>query len=731
MYVLAHSALQETYIQSTLDEVDPTRPNAPMQAQQTILGNVPDEAKDNFTTPAAAAQAPAKLPLFRKATTGHKKTKSTAEDLWSLTRDLQRLQSTAGGSFTASTVSNKSDDEEPATDVDALVSNAAKLMKRHKASIAQLAAEREEEEESEAAAVPAVSASDRWKKLKTTVNTTSAFDTKKTDEPSPGEKAEDDEQFDVEVGAEGDVDEEGGLDGLAIPSSGHGNGRKAKRNKIKSTYKDFEDWLKVKKVGAWTYIKYALFFLMIPATLIAAALFYFAGNPPCGDGVCKPRNGTVASELRLSIFVSASASWWLLFICVRQVVTFSLAHITERFLVEFMSVRTKWSVRLFGPFMTLFLVQGQGWPITLFWWGVYDFILLYGGNSFAKHWLFWQDVIRLFGKENPAGTILVSAEYKALLIVSIVISFMVVVKRCWVGLFLGRQTFGKCLLAPNQLPNLRASHETERYGDDLAKVMKKSVLIGQVATLARDIEKSNIDLCDFGVVDSSQYVLDETASGQSTRNLSADDGMRGNILAGMDLSSRRARVAELLGEWDEPEMLGKKAVSRYTVHGSRTSRYSPLALQQDHGNIGAIIQFRQSLTYLNSSMPFSVAFGLASTREECVAASEDVYNRLLLGMPGALVLKFDAIALLALHKNGELDEDKLRDFIRLFRPDREGNLTLLDFAKSIDVCYKELRLLRASVASSSKVSHSTSLCATRPHQQETNIIMPLSDGSGC
>ena len=41
--------------------------------------------------------------------------------------------------------------------------------------------------------------------------------------------------------------------------------------------------------------------------------------------------------------------------------------------------------------------------------------------------------------------------------------------------------------------------------------------------------------------------------------------------------------------------------------------------------------------------------------------------------------------------------------VKLFRPDREGNLTLLDFAKSVDSVYKELRLLRASVANSSRM----------------------------
>ena len=42
----------------------------------------------------------------------------------------------------------------------------------------------------------------------------------------------------------------------------------------------------------------------------------------------------------------------------------------------------------------------------------------------------------------------------------------------------------------------------------------------------------------------------------------------------------------------------------------------------------------------------------------------------------------------AIDDDGNLDEDQIRELIRVFRPDREGNLTLIDFAKSVDAVYK-------------------------------------------
>lgn len=107
---------------------------------------------------------------------------------------------------------------------------------------------------------------------------------------------------------------------------------------------------------------------------------------------------------------------------------------------------------------------------------------------------------------------------------------------------------------------------------------------------------------------------------------------------------------------------------------------------------------------MNSSVPFSAAFGPATTRQECVAGAEALYHRLLSSTPEQQLLPFDVIALLAIDSSGDLDEVKVKELIRLFRPDREGDLTLLDFCKSIDAVYKDLRLLRASISNSSKVS---------------------------
>lgn len=86
-----------------------------------------------------------------------------------------------------------------------------------------------------------------------------------------------------------------------------------------------------------------------------------------------------------------------------------------------------------------------------------------------------------------------------------------------------------------------------------------------------------------------------------------------------------------------------------------------------------------------------------------MASAQDVYDRLLLRSSDPYTVQFDVIALLGVQKDGQLDQHKLKDLIKLFRPDRDGSIECIDFVKSVDTVYKELRLLRASVANASKI----------------------------
>jgi hypothetical protein len=232
---------------------------------------------------------------------------------------------------------------------------------------------------------------------------------------------------------------------------------------------------------------------------------------------------------------------------------------------------------------------------------------------------------------------------------------------------------------------------TARYAEDLAKLIKKALLIGRVATLALNIELRTARSTRRLDVDASYYDIDESSKGnasvgeeESKSNVEESKADEDDIFAGIRMNSdHKGRIIELLGAFEDP-----------------TEVSNP---KDEDAAISAIIQFRTSLSMLNTPYPFGSTFGPAGTRGECIESIEAVYNRLLLHNPREPCLHFNTIATLAVRNDGQLDEPLLKELVKLFRPDRDGTLRLLDFAKSIDTCYKDIRLLRASVASHSRV----------------------------
>lgn len=143
---------------------------------------------------------------------------------------------------------------------------------------------------------------------------------------------------------------------------------------------------------------------------------------------------------------TASTSWWLLFIGVRQVVTFVTAKAVELFFFDFLSVRSRFSVKILGPWGTLFILQSKGWPFQLFVWGLLNIALLSGAKPFFRHWAYWQDAIDLFNESNPAGEVVDSEWYHRVVAIAVSLGIIVAVKRFWLGLYLGRQTFCKSIV---------------------------------------------------------------------------------------------------------------------------------------------------------------------------------------------------------------------------------------------------------------------------------------------
>uniref|UniRef100_A0A7S1YKQ8 Mechanosensitive ion channel MscS domain-containing protein n=1 Tax=Grammatophora oceanica TaxID=210454 RepID=A0A7S1YKQ8_9STRA len=149
--------------------------------------------------------------------------------------------------------------------------------------------------------------------------------------------------------------------------------------------------------------------------------------------------------------------------------------------------------------------------------------------------------------------------------------------------------------------------------------------------------------------------------------------------------SQKARIADLLDRWEEPE-----------VKAATPERIS----------INAIIEFRKALAFMDPVYPFTTAFGLADSRENCVEAAQEVYRRLLLDDVESGILDFSILASLCRDgEDGELDPERVKDLIRIFRPNREGKLTMVEFVRSVDDVYKSLKMLRAAIVNASQIDN--------------------------
>jgi hypothetical protein len=99
--------------------------------------------------------------------------------------------------------------------------------------------------------------------------------------------------------------------------------------------------------------------------------------------------------------------------------------------------------------------------------------------------------------------------------------------------------------------------------------------------------------------------------------------------------------------------------------------------------ITSILHFRKALAYIGHDYPFSLAFGPARKREQCLESAQTLYEHLLDPSSGTLIFK-TLSALAVNEEDGKTDRAKIKSLIQLFRPERNGAISKLDFIKSVD-----------------------------------------------
>jgi len=413
---------------------------------------------------------------------------------------------------------------------------------------------------------------------------------------------------------------------------------------------------------------------------------------------------------------------------VRQAFLLACVKTGEVISIDILALRTPLFLKTIGSFATLMIVQARGWPYVLSFWAIVDFCLLYGSHTFAKHWLFWQDWVGLFNGGNPAGDFLHSAFYTRILLSMLFVGASASLKRLWVATYLGKRSYN-------------------HYGPDLEIILAKMLLVGQLAHLARQLESQvrtthissgyaplmrggKSELAVPGLTTDSENEaspsigqknrksfdeLSRSASNNNDKSHNRDESSRGN---GFGQSLLDAGIGgKLVSSLSRPRLEGTKPAKKL---GS-SSKLEIMSMLEEweepdiktnavtKASIKDILQFRQAVLLMDDVYPFTPAFGPARTRPMCVESSENLFHRLQIPNDASSLLPFETLSEIAYDIDGKLMRDKVKALIKLFRPDRRGFLTKLDFVSSIDDVYKDLRLFRASMANSSSIDDSFAL----------------------
>jgi hypothetical protein len=118
------------------------------------------------------------------------------------------------------------------------------------------------------------------------------------------------------------------------------------------------------------------------------------------------------------------------------------AKMWEMFMIDFLAMKTGILRAIVGPYVSLWLVQSQGWPFQAVVWGLANQIFLAGTSDFVNHWLYFQDSIGVFNRENASGDVLIHPTYRAFLICTIVFGAATAVKRVILSNVIGKRLVG-------------------------------------------------------------------------------------------------------------------------------------------------------------------------------------------------------------------------------------------------------------------------------------------------
>jgi len=484
--------------------------------------------------------------------------------------------------------------------------------------------------------------------------------------------------------------------------------------------------------SSWAFIQNQVTMYLIPALAVSAFLFYHLNNP--------------APKI---LAHDASISWLILF-GMRNYMTLQLAYGSEYVLVDVLALRSTLLLEIVGPLPTLYIIQAKGWPLIFIFWALWSLALIQN----MEGWLSWTE-IEMFTTENNDGGIIAGDTYIEVLASLILVGVATTIKRTVLALYLGKRIYFHYkkkvervmldMLLMTEVADLSQAIDDFEFVEEEEKPAKKLSTKGSIAqtfknsTMA-DIAKNQLRANSATMDNDSD---EEDKNNDVNLSQSLDEGeepskllpinpswntLRRDTSARSDTSDsapesplRSAHSIEVLPASDVPE--GQPPVQninepvRNLLRDTSTTsqiksllyRWEEPVNKQDkeiqEPTIHEILQFRKALSFLEDSHPFGLSFGPAFSRDSCIKSAKALYRRLLALTPGSTVLHFDVIGVLAYNADDSFDEKKAKELVKLFRPDKHDEISLLAFVQSCDSAYKKLRYLRAGTGNSTLIDN--------------------------
>ncbi len=476
----------------------------------------------------------------------------------------------------------------------------------------------------------------------------------------------------------------------------------------------------------WAFIQHEVTMYLVPAVAVSAFLFYHLNNP---------------------------AISWLILFAMRNYMTLQLAYGSEYVLVDVLALRSTLLLEIVGPLVTLYIIQAKGWPLICIFWATWSLALILNMDG----WLSWTE-IEMFTTENQYRGIVFSDTYLEVLASLILVGVAVTIKRTVLAMFLGKRIYFHYkkkvervmldMLLMTEVADLSQAIDEFEFVEEEENPAIKHSTKGSIAqtfknTTMADIAKNRLR-ASSGVIDESDSDEDDKSSEDVNLSLSVDEDeeppklppsnpswstLRRDTSARSDTSDasapespvRSARSIQVLSATEVPDgpppvQNINEPVRNLLRNTSTTSQIKSLLYRWEEPvnkkdreieepTIHEILQFRKALSFLEDTHPFGLSFGPAVSRDSCIKSAKALYRRLLALTPGSPVLHFDVIGVLAYNADDSFDEKKAKELVKLFRPDKNDEISLLAFVQSCDSAYKKLRYLRAGVGNSTLIDN--------------------------